>query len=59
MTSGPGYNAMISLIRSAVRNTVEGRDGEALASIVQARNLLRRLDGASTAPAPRMAMSAN
>jgi hypothetical protein len=40
VTSGPGYNAMISLIRSAANDTREGRDQEAATKIAKARSLL-------------------
>jgi hypothetical protein len=40
VTSGPGYNAMVSLIRSAVKDSREGRDREAAPKITSARNLL-------------------
>jgi hypothetical protein len=40
VTSGPGYYAMVSLIRSAVNDTREGRDRNASAKIIQARSLL-------------------
>jgi hypothetical protein len=45
VTSGPGYNAMVSLIRSAVREADQGRDRDAAMHIAQARSLL-----ASVAP---------
>jgi hypothetical protein len=40
VTSGPGYNAMVSLIRSAVKDSREGQDREAALKIASARNLL-------------------
>lgn len=40
VTSGPGYNAMVSLIRSAANDTREGRDHDAAAKIAKARSLL-------------------
>jgi hypothetical protein len=40
VTSGPGYNAMVSLIRSAVKDSREGRDREAAPKIASARHLL-------------------
>jgi hypothetical protein len=40
VTSGPGYNAMVSLIRSAVIATQEGRDRDAVTEIAQASRLL-------------------
>jgi hypothetical protein len=40
VTSGPGYNAMVSLIRSAVKDSREGRDREAAPKIGSARHLL-------------------
>jgi len=40
VTSGPGYNAMASLIRSAANDTREGRDRDAAAEIAKARSLL-------------------
>lgn len=39
-TSGPGYNAMVSLIRGAVEDNREGRDRDALAKITKVRHLL-------------------
>lgn len=42
VTSGPGYNTMVSLIRAAVRDSREGRDQEALAEIAKTRQLLDR-----------------
>ena len=42
VTSGSGYNAMVSLIRAAARNAREGRDQRALAEIASARRLLDR-----------------
>lgn len=33
VTDGPGYNAMVSLIRSAARDSRAGRDEEALVKI--------------------------
>lgn len=42
VTSGPGYNAMVSLIRSAVRDSREGRDQDALVKIARVRTLLGR-----------------
>jgi hypothetical protein len=40
VTSGPGYNAMVSLIRSAVNDVREGRAREAESKIASARGLL-------------------
>ena len=40
VTNGGGYNYMVSLIRSAVSNTREGRDRDAAAEIAEARRLL-------------------
>ena len=40
VTSGPGYNAMVSLIRSAVNDVREGRAREAETKIASARGLL-------------------
>jgi hypothetical protein len=40
VTSGPGYSAMVSLIRSAVNDTRNGRDRDAAAKIAKARSLL-------------------
>jgi len=40
VTDGPGYNAMVSLIRSAVNDTREGNDHDAATKIAKARNLL-------------------
>ena len=39
-TSGPGYNAIAALMRSAIRDTREGRDEAALLAISKARRLL-------------------
>ncbi len=38
--SGPGYHLLVSLIRSAVTDTIAGRDREAAATIARARSLL-------------------
>jgi hypothetical protein len=43
--SGPEYNTMVSLIRSAVRDAQQGRDQDAAIDIAKARGLL-----ASVAP---------
>jgi hypothetical protein len=40
VASGPGYNVMVSLIRSAVKDTREGRDRDAATQIAKARSLL-------------------
>jgi hypothetical protein len=40
VTSGPGYNTMVSLIRSAVNDVREGRAREAATKIASARGLL-------------------
>jgi hypothetical protein len=40
VTNGGGYDYMVSLIRSAVSNTREGRDRDAAAEIAEARRLL-------------------
>jgi hypothetical protein len=40
VTSGPEYNAMVELIRSAVRDTQLGRDHDAAAHIAEARSML-------------------
>jgi hypothetical protein len=40
VTSGPGYNVMVSLIRSAVNDVREGRAREAKTKIDSARSLL-------------------
>jgi hypothetical protein len=40
VTSGPGYNAMVSLMRFAVNDTREGRARDAQTKIAKARNLL-------------------
>jgi pectin methylesterase-like acyl-CoA thioesterase len=40
VTSGPGYYAMVSLIRSAKNDIRKGRDHDASAKIAQARSLL-------------------
>ena len=39
-TSGPGYNAMVSLIRSAVNDAREGRARDAETKVAKARSLL-------------------
>ncbi len=44
VTSGPGYNAMVSLIRSAANDAREGRDRDAAAKIAKARSLLAASD---------------
>ena len=40
VTSGREYNAMLSLIRSAVNDSRQGRDREAMPNIASARHLL-------------------
>ena len=40
VTDGPGYNAMVSLIRAAARDSRAGRDQEALAKISRVKRLL-------------------
>ena len=40
VTSGPGYNAMVSSIRAAVRDTEAGHDHAASQDIARARGLL-------------------
>jgi hypothetical protein len=40
VTNGACYNAMVSLIRSAVSDTQQGRDHDALTKIAKARRLL-------------------
>jgi hypothetical protein len=40
VTNGPGYFAMVSLIRSATRDVQEGRDRNAQIKIANARGLL-------------------
>ena len=40
VTDGPGYNAMVLLIRSAVKDTKEGHDGDAAPRIAKVRRLL-------------------
>jgi len=40
VTDGPGYNAMVSLIRSAAIDSRAGRDEEALAKIGRVKQLL-------------------
>lgn len=40
VTSGSEYHAMVSLIRSAIRDSAEGRDQDALTKIARARALL-------------------
>lgn len=46
VTDGPGYNAMVSLIRAAMRDVRLGHEQEALAEIGRAQALLGR--GTST-----------
>jgi len=48
VTSGPGYNAMVSLIRSAVREVDQGRDRDAAPHIAQARSLLANVAPSTT-----------
>jgi hypothetical protein len=40
VTSGPGYNAMVFLIRSAVADSRAGRDLDAAMKVAKARSLL-------------------
>jgi len=40
MTSGPGYNAMVALIRAAVNDAREARDRDAATKIASAKALL-------------------
>jgi hypothetical protein len=40
VTSGPGYNTMVSLIRSAVNDARQGRDRDEATDIAEARSLL-------------------
>jgi hypothetical protein len=40
VTSGPGYNTMVSLIRSAANDSRLGREQEALVKIAKVRGLL-------------------
>ena len=40
LTDGPGYNLMVSLIRSAALDSRQGREQEALAKIARVRRLL-------------------
>jgi hypothetical protein len=40
VTSGPGYNAMVSLIRSAVNDAQRGHDQDAARKIARAQSLL-------------------
>ncbi len=40
MTSGPEYNAMVSLIRGAVSDASKGRDRDAETKVANARSLL-------------------
>jgi hypothetical protein len=40
VTNGPAYNAMVSLIRSALSNARQGRDNDAAALIAKANALL-------------------
>jgi hypothetical protein len=46
--SGPGYNMMVSLLRSAVREADQGRDRAAAAHIAQARGLLTSVAPSTT-----------
>ena len=55
VTSGPEYHAMVSLIRAAIRESREGHDQDALATIAKARTLLGSMNGESTASPSRMA----
>jgi hypothetical protein len=50
VTDGPGYNAMVSLIRSALRAAQQGRDNDAAVQIAKARGLLAKI--ASPTPGP-------
>jgi hypothetical protein len=40
VTDGPGYNLMVSLVRSAAVDSRQGREQEALAKIARVRRLL-------------------
>jgi hypothetical protein len=40
VTDGPGYNLMVSLVRSAAIDSHQGREQEALAKIARVRRLL-------------------
>src|SRR5271156_4211630 len=40
VTSGPGYNAMVSLIRTATNDVRNGKDHDAATEIAKARSLL-------------------
>jgi hypothetical protein len=40
VTDGPGYNTMVSLIRSAANDSRQGREQEALMKIAKVRRLL-------------------
>jgi hypothetical protein len=40
VTSGPGYNALVSLIRSAIADSRAGRDRDAATKAAEARSLL-------------------
>lgn len=40
VTSGPTYNAMVTLIRLALEDSREGRDQDALAKVAKVRSLL-------------------
>ena len=40
VTNGPTYNAMVTLIRLALKDSREGRDQEALAKVAKVRSLL-------------------
>jgi hypothetical protein len=42
VTSGPDYNAMVTLIRLALEDSREGRDQAALAKVTKVRSLLDR-----------------
>ena len=40
MTSGPGYNTMVSLIRTATNDVRNGKDHDAATEIAKARSLV-------------------
>jgi hypothetical protein len=48
VTTGPGYNAMVALIRSAVSDAQQGRDHDAALEISRARSLLAGITPSAT-----------
>ena len=57
VTSGVGYNALVSSIRAAVRDTRLGRENEAAMEIATARGLMAKVAGSkdsdTTAPSDK------